>query len=69
MKTDRIHEAEYIKTSDGHIGVVVGGTQHFIDTVVEFGKFTLNLRFSLNSYRQVGTPTRSFSWHKVGEGY
>ena len=66
MKTfQEIHDTLYIRTNDGHIGVVMAETKCFIDTVVEFayqdGKpFTLKMRFSKETKRQVGTPSRSF---------
>jgi len=59
------HGTLYIKTSDGRIGVVTGETRCFVDSCCEFSHsdgtpFTLSLRFSKRTRRQVGTPNRTF---------
>jgi len=62
-----VEPASYIKTSDGHIGVVTGGTVKFIDAEVQFEEFTLNLRFSKHSKRQYNTPNRKYCTLQMAE--
>jgi len=49
---------QYIKTNDGHIGVITGETKTQIIVEMKWG----STRFMKDSHRQVGTPTRSFDY-------
>jgi len=48
---------QYLRTDDGLIGVIVGQTKTQIIAYLPFGK----VRFMKGSYRQVGTPSRTFT--------
>jgi hypothetical protein len=49
---------QYIKTNDGHIGVIVGQTKTQIIACLPWSS---RVRFMKASHRQVGTPTRTFT--------
>jgi hypothetical protein len=52
----------YIKTSDGLVGVIVGETKTQILVNMEWDSNKSYTRFMKDSHRQVGTPTRTFSY-------
>jgi hypothetical protein len=54
---------QYITTSDGHVGVIIGETKTQIITNMPWdSRPTHRTRFMKNSHRQVGTPNRSFDY-------
>lgn len=59
-ETVRIHEAAYIITSDGILGIVVGGTENFVDIEMDLPYKKAKWRFSLISRNQRNSQNRSF---------
>ena len=67
------HICEYILTSDGHIGIVVGESKTQIHCTMDWmdslcvdrkgNRVVRTISFMRMSGRQVGTPSRSFNWH------
>jgi hypothetical protein len=54
---------QYIKTSDGHIGVIMGETKTQIIANMPWNARTHHTtRFMKGSHRQVGSPSRSFDY-------
>ena len=53
---------QYVKTCDGHVGVIVRETKTQIVTVMPWDRGNGVTKFMKDSHRQVGTPTRSFAY-------
>ena len=53
---------QYIKTCDGHVGVIVRETKTQIVTVMPWGRGDGVTKFMKDSHRQVGSPMRSFDY-------
>ena len=55
-------ETQYIKTCDGHVGVIIGETKTQIIAIMPWDTIKGETRFMKDSHRQVGTKARSFDY-------